>query len=688
MNLDKSKISFLPNIKVGKKITIGFSTVTLIIIIIALTSIFYFNQISHQNKVLEAVSASKDSFLNARIAHELYVTDKSKENAEQVMGLLETSKVSINNAKAMMTTSDLTKSAIEFDKQLQLYIEEFNRYLEIDKTKAEQSRLQMTIGSNVTLDINRAMDVGQFHITQAEDTSTMSYAFTRYQTMQKALDAIMEARISSTKYTNTESASYLDSLKLNITRSKEFLIKSRNEASTAAIKENLNVALDSLQDYDNAFDKFNSLVVAQGIQDKKMNMSVDATLQIAASMGEMVENHNNEIVQRSTMIAVIALLLGTLFSVFITIALTVGITNPLSAVVAQMRMISEYNLTHPIDEHILKRGDEMGTLAKRSEEIRLELLTIIGEISDASAGVSKASDVMLRNGTIAAEAGQGISETVDEIARNAQEQAQATSIGSEEIVRLSNLLAYDLEQVMLLTKSAKHVERLKDKGLAIVDSLVVETKMSSDATEEVQNIVEATNDSALKIKNASTMISDIATQTNLLALNAAIEAARAGDAGRGFAVVAEEIRKLAELTNQFTKEIGSDIKDLMRKSTQAVETIGKAGEAVKKQEEDVFSTSATYRGIAEAIESMQENITEIDNSGNEMSNQMGSIKALFSALSEISRVNEAGTINAKAGMEEQSKIIDTVSVSSARLTELAKAMDSAVSVFKIRTEIF
>ncbi len=683
MGQQKVKKVFLQDVKVGKKIGVGYAILTTVILVVALGSMININRISHQSHLLETVAYAQESVLSAQIEQANYENDGLEETADKVRNFLD---LSLEIARTPALTSEYANSMAAYEDQIGNFRSEFEGYVELEKAKNNQEMIRIAIENEVVSDIKRAMDVAQVNVLYGNDQNAVVESFKNYNRLQTALDSFTEVQLSATKFSKTESETYAEVLRNNFGKTRYFLEASLKESTSKGVTESLEDAMKSLDKYEKAFDNFDQLLLEQRQQFLNMSAASKASIDQVKVIEETVEKRIIQVERHSDIIAVISLILGVFLSIVIALKLTVGITRPLKIILDQMEVISEYDLSQSMDASILSRQDEMGALARRSEGTRLELMKIIKEISKASVGVSLASDELSQSGEHAAATGQEIAATIEDIANGASEQASAISEGVHEINRLAKLIEEDQRQVDYLNEAAGHVEQLKEDGMDIVRSLVTETQISNDATASAQDIVRATSDSSIKIQKASSMIRDIADQTNLLALNAAIEAARAGAAGKGFAVVADEIRKLAEQSTRFTKEIGMDIKELIDKASKAVETMEMAREAVRKQEEDVNRTNAKFNGIAEAIGIMRDNIALINDSGVEMSGQMVAINNLILSLSAISEQNAAGAQQSSASIVEQTKLLDAMSASSSDLAKLANKMEANVSVFRTESD--
>lgn len=233
-----------------------------------------------------------------------------------------------------------------------------------------------------------------------------------------------------------------------------------------------------------------------------------------------------------------------------------------------------------------------------------------------------------------------------------------------------------------LNQATKEVDILKEEGFNIIGELLGNTECNNKSIEDIQAVINSTNESAEKIEVASSMIRSIAEQTNLLALNANIEAARAGEFGRGFAVVAEEIRKLAESSNKFAEEITTIVEDLTNKSQEAVATMKEVANISKLQSESVENTNQKFMGISKAMERMNQVIDNINQIGYQMMDNKDSIINMIERLAAIAQENAAATEEAAASVEEQTATVSEIAESSVALAELAKELKEGISRFK------
>lgn len=347
-------------------------------------------------------------------------------------------------------------------------------------------------------------------------------------------------------------------------------------------------------------------------------------------------------------------ILGQLVGMLISRKVTKSVVDPVDNLVTAMQNISQGDgdLTKRLN---IKGKDELAELANYFDLFISRIQDMFREVTETVHELEQASNGLLR---VTHETKEGVEQQVA-----ASEQLSQSMIIMDEKAKSVEAHSHNTSSA---TEQA--VSRVKEGG-EVVTSAAETIKLVSNRMDEITDAVMQLNNDSQTISTVINVIREIAEQTNLLALNAAIEAARAGEHGRGFAVVADEVRGLAQRTQESTLQIEAVIEKIRKATEETVSVVGQGQETTKIGYESVMKVQKVLSPV----------IILMDDINNMSSQMLASARSQNELVTEVNaNINQIHTVTGST--VEGAANTET---SGNRLRELANKLEQLVHQFKI-----
>ncbi len=646
------------NLGMAKKLGIGFVLVLLLTALVAVIGVWSLQSISLRFNGLKQMSALNSGLLKVRLQEQDYALHSDPKVVDSLHAGVDALQAMAEQLKGQSAANQAMMSQVQ--SALTAYRKSFDQFVEISQSK--DLALEMaswsvsSVANNLDVLQSGLSDDGTYTLKNSQGQQGSEFVDQSNQVSQVSrlmLQAMDEARVRLNQSRKRGSGEAPKEGKIE--QADQALALAEQLKTTVKDAGYLTVLGEVGTHISNFNDKLTEYTGLLASEAKVTEQLADSAKQVVQKVDEAYAAQDQamqaELKSNSLQIigsSILALLVGLIAAWVITRL----IVAPLRSVIKVAQQIASGDLTATVE---VKRRDEIGQLMLAMQQMGAGLS---GIVSGLQAGIEQLATSAHSLSAVTEQTNQEVNSqreeteqvatamnqmtaTVHDVARNAEEAANAAQTADDKVESGQKVVRQSMQRIEALATSATSASHSIENLSA-----------------EIQNIGKVLG-----------VIKSVAEQTNLLALNAAIEAARAGEQGRGFAVVADEVRALAKRTQQSTEEIERLVISLQSGAQASVTQIQSSGELVKMAVSDALQTESALGSIAAAVSLIQQMNQQIAAAAEEQS----------SVAEEINR----SVTSIRASADQSAMAMQGNAASSIELAQLGTELKGMVGHFRL-----
>lgn len=590
------------NLKVGKKLGLGFFLILLMTMVIAGAGIMHIGSLKDSIDKVNLSNNINDEINQAKYYRALYGTtynpDDIKKNVEHIANV---SKLA-EKAKEFNWSESDTKKIASIPTLISSYQEKQNNYINaVGKKDAVRKSWNISTTEKPLEQLNDQLKT---------DNNSTTLQLLLSDLNQKLISVRYHVRgllLSTNKESEEKLTDAINAAQTSLTFLYQSLSAEQRETLTPVLTI-MNTYEEQVLAYMPAYQEEMAQAGQMRVVADQLNTVITSLLsdQLAASQADI-----RSATLQMSIATLITLLLGLLISWFI----SRQITTPLGNTLSMAEKIATGDLTMSINT---TRKDELGQLMSAMSKMNDNLHNMIDDIRVGVSQISNASSEIVAGNT--------------DLSSRTEQQAAAVEQTAASMEQLTATVKQNAD-------NAHHANKLA----------ISASQTAKQGGEQVNNVVQtmtAIESSSKRIAEITSVINSIAFQTNILALNAAVEAARAGEQGRGFAVVASEVRSLAQRSSQAAKEIEGLISESVTQVSRGATLVGNAGK--------------TMNDIVTSITQVHDIMGEIATASDEQSRGISQVSQAIVEMDSTTQQNAALVEQSSAAadsLEEQARLL-------------------------------